>query len=247
MSLKTRPAGLLFCALCLVLAPISVSATPTSTTLIHAYELNGSFADALGGPAMNPNGGTLGPEGYSFSFDQGPNVSGAIMQGNYSIEMLFRLNETSGYRKLIDFKDRTTDHGLYNLGGNLNFFPITTGSGGVFTPGDLAHVVLTRDDLLGAVIGFVNGTEQFAFTDSGQAAVFSGSDNIIHFLRDEGLQGVPGENPSGYLDFVRIYDGPLSASEIAALYQAVPEPATWLLLAGGCSLLAAARRRQASR
>src|SRR5262249_27264997 len=105
--------------------------------LTHLYDLNGSFADAFGGPVMVVARGTLGATGYSFSFGQGPNVSNAVDAATYSIEMLFRIDDPSGYRRLLDFKNRTSDNGLYTLNGTLDFFPVTTSVGGVFTPGQL--------------------------------------------------------------------------------------------------------------
>src|SRR4029079_211665 len=40
-------------------------------TLIHEYDLNNSFADNRGGPALVPNGGTLNATNYSFGPNQG--------------------------------------------------------------------------------------------------------------------------------------------------------------------------------
>src|SRR5262249_32305612 len=101
----------------LVYAPAgSVVSTPAAS---HIYELNGSYADALGGPPLTPAGGTLGPSGYTFAEGQGPSLSSAVSPTTYSLEMLFRIDDTSSYRKLLDFKNRTSDDGLYNLNGAL--------------------------------------------------------------------------------------------------------------------------------
>ena len=52
--------------------------------LVRDYELNGSFADALGGPAINPDNGTLNPTNYSFGPNQGLNVLNAVTPHDYS-------------------------------------------------------------------------------------------------------------------------------------------------------------------
>jgi len=132
----------------------------------HIYELNGSFADSLGGPSLVPNGGVLGATGYTFGFGQGPSVSNAINPTTYSIEMLFSINQTDGFRKLIDFKNLTSDNGLYNLDTALNFFPVTTGPSGSFTAGATAHLVVTRDGSTNQFIGYVNGVQRISFTDT---------------------------------------------------------------------------------
>src|SRR5437868_2633399 len=97
-----------------------VASAPAQTpTPLHAYELNGSLADTYGGPALVNNGAALGATGLTFGVDQGPSLSswlgGSATNGNYSIEMFFRLtNASGGYRKLIDFKGLTVDAGLYD-------------------------------------------------------------------------------------------------------------------------------------
>ncbi len=55
------------------LAFLTVDSHVEAATVTHIYDLNGSFADELGGPAMVGAGGSLGPAGYSFAPSQGPN------------------------------------------------------------------------------------------------------------------------------------------------------------------------------
>src|SRR5262249_26221880 len=129
----------------LIYAPVS---TDQGAVVRHIYELNGSYADDLGGPPITPAGGTLGPTGYTFAEGQGPSLSGAVNPTTYSIEMLFRIDDTSGFRKLLDFKDRTLDEGLYDQSGALRFYP-DSGPSGVFTAGRLHHLVVTRDGATG--------------------------------------------------------------------------------------------------
>ena len=59
-----------------ILLSLAVLLGPASgwgAILVRDYELNGSFADALGGPVINPDGGTLNPTNYSFGPNQGLN------------------------------------------------------------------------------------------------------------------------------------------------------------------------------
>jgi hypothetical protein len=234
-----------------ILAVFALAAVSPAATVSHIYELNGSFADTLGGPAMVSAGGTLGASGYTFSYDQGPNLSNAITS-DYSIELLFRLDEVGGYNRVFDFKNRTTDIGVYVQDGGLKFWPITSNGPTTIAANEIAHVVLTRNGG-GTVTGYLQGIQQFSFVDSGSDAVFSGPNNIIHILRDEGTQGVPGEHSAGFLDRVRIYEGALTGVEVAALQaggpppglSAVPEPSTWTLIAAGMSILGVYRKRRA--
>lgn len=234
-------------------AILFASATLAEAALIHQYRLDGSLADDLGGPSLVADGGTLNATDYSFAANQGLSLSNALPNaGNYSIEFEFEFDTLSGYRKLVDFKDLTADAGLYNLNTALNFFPVTGGSSGAFTANVFARLVLTRDGSSNAVTGYVNGVQQITFTDSGSLAVFSAANNIIRFFEDDTKTG-PSEASAGAVDYIRIYDAPLTAADVAALTDpvplgaVVPEPSSLALLSiGGMGLAWSAIRRRRS-
>jgi hypothetical protein len=92
---------------------------------------------------------------------------------SYSIFLNFEFDELSGFRKILNFKNLASDDGVYNLSTDLNYFNFSFGPTGAFTAGTFEQVVLTRDGATGLVIGFVNGVEQFNFTDSTSDAVFN--------------------------------------------------------------------------
>jgi len=225
----------------LLSAATQASASPI---LLHQYQLNGTYADDLAGPALVSNGGTLGPSGYTFGANQGLMLSNAISQTDYSIVLDFSISSTSGYRKLVDFKNLTVDPGLYNNGTSLHFYnPVPAGPSGQILSNTQVQVALTRDGGTQAVSGYVNGALQFGFVDTGSLATFTGPNNIINFFIDDFVNG--GEASAGFVDDIRIYDGALTAADVAGLGQAVdiqsvPEPGTMLLLATG--LVACVRR-----
>jgi VCBS repeat-containing protein len=186
-------------------------------TLVHDYPLNGSFADELGGPAMTDNGGALGATGYTFGQAEGPRIenwaTGTATADNYSVEFLFEIDDTAGYKKLVTFTG--ADTGLYNNSGNINFFNATGNvHPGTFANDRLTHLVVSRNGTTGDVQTFINGTLKTgaSFNDGGGIAIFTGANDVIDLLQDEGFHF--GENPTGFVDFVRIYDGPLTGSEV---------------------------------
>jgi hypothetical protein len=82
-----------------------------AASITHLYELNNSLADSLGGESLFSNGGTVSPSvsGYTFDANKGPSLSNSVNSTDYSILMDFSLSELGGYRKIIDFKNRTSE------------------------------------------------------------------------------------------------------------------------------------------
>ncbi len=79
----------ILCVSCLNLTGI-VGQPASAATLVHAYELDGDFLDALGGPALVPNGGMSGATRYTFGVNQGLTLTnGLVDTSDYSIVMVF--------------------------------------------------------------------------------------------------------------------------------------------------------------
>jgi len=182
------------------------------------YDLNGTLAENNGGPSLVDYGGTLGPNGYFFGVNQGLSLSGTGISDVYSIEIRFYFDSVNasfdGYQRIIDFKDRTSDSGFYDLNGSATSFysqstaPFLSGgssAGHVFFNGTYADLLLQRDGS-GLFSVSVNGTLAYSFLDSTAAAVFSGPDNIIYFFMDDfqTLLNYPPEAGTGFIDYVRV-------------------------------------------
>jgi uncharacterized repeat protein (TIGR01451 family) len=140
-------------------------------------------------------------------------TSGVFANVAYTIAALVRLDTISGYGRIFDFKNATSDDGLYDLDGNLVFFPEVGGSAAPIVAGAYVHVVLTRA-ADGTVTGYVNGVQQFSFVDSANLGVIDSS-NVLRFFKDD--NAVPNENSSGAVARIRIWDGALTAAQVAAL------------------------------
>ena len=139
-------------------------------------------------------------------------TTGVIPSSTYTIELLFRLDFVSTYRKIVDFKGGSDDGGLYVLDGCLTFFPKTLDA---FTPiaeDSYVQVVLTRD-ASGEVVGYVDGVRQFAFDDRRGLGEVNG--RILRFFVDD--RTTTGEHSSGAVSQIRLFDRAFTASEVAAL------------------------------
>lgn len=196
-----------------------------AAVLAHDYQLNGTLADALGGPALtaiNAGGsnGTIGATGFSFPFNSGLQLANGLFDAaDYSIEMAFSFDATTSWRRIIDFKDRATDRGLYNYFGAIQFFPDTTGAG-IFTPGGMVNIIITRDDATDAFNIYADGVNILSRTDAVGDGIFSTPGQLVNFFRDD--TAVPNEASSGFVDKIRFFDGALTATEAACLQTGSP-------------------------
>lgn len=226
-----------------------------AATLTHDYQLNGTLADSLGGPALVAAGGSIGGTGYTFGANQGLSLSnGLASNGDYSIEMKFSFDQIGGFRKILDFKNQTSDNGLYALGSQLNFYNFATGGSG-FSNGAMVDVILTRDGGSNGVVGYLNGAPAISFGDTGLDAIFNAANDVVQFFKDDFVTG-GGESSSGFADYIRVYTGVVDGNQAACLSSGgttgacgipgggnnVPEPGTLALL--GIAALAAGLRRR---
>ena len=184
----------------------TISASPVAASPLHDYQLNGTYADANGGPPLSPDGGTLGPTGYTFAPNQGLNVSGITNGSVYSIDMVFQFTDVTGYRKILDFSDLGPDTGLYVHDGALNFYNVATGSSTI-AANQSTDIRLDRN-AAGIVTGFVNGAQEIQFTDTGSIAVFDTPNQIIRFFEDDNATGQR-EASGGFVDSITIRSDPV--------------------------------------
>jgi hypothetical protein len=162
---------------------------------------------------------------YNFGKQQGLSLDATgLISDNYTIAALLSFDDISGYRKILDFKNLTSDTGLYTLGGQLNFYNEAI-DGPTVGPGNFFEAVLTRDSSTALMTAYFDGTPVFSFTDSADLAVIS-TDNLLNIFQDD--LAVPGENSSGSVAGLRIFDNVLTDAEVAALDlrtpSAVPGP-----------------------
>jgi hypothetical protein len=210
-------------ALCL-LALGALAAPAHGATLVGDYRFDNRLAasDGSGAPLTN-----VGPGASSFATE---NVGGhnqtvlRFPRGNgvrftttapladYSVVVQFRLEEVSGWRRIMDMSSRAGDRGLYFLDGQLQFFPSPVGPSRT-APNQWVEVAMTRTGS-GVVNWYVNGAFEATRSDT-TAPYYARLTDSVNFFVDD-LQ-VPGEMAGGAVARVRVFDGVLGANEVEDL------------------------------
>lgn len=199
--------------------------------LVHVYELNGNYTDALGGPSLVPTGGSIGPTGYTFNAggraahlgaNEGLSLAAGLAPGDvdYSIQMTVTINELpppapTNYIRLIDWLTGTPDDGLYIHNSQLELYPTAVvGPAGTFAaPGPKTFTLVITRSPAGTMTAYVDGILQFSGLDATNGVV-SPTGNLNFFL-DDVLSANIDEISSGSVDRILIYNRALSSSEVA--------------------------------
>jgi hypothetical protein len=145
-------------------------------------------------------------------------TTSVVPNDTYTIVVLFELDSVDGFRRIIDFKNATSDSGLYIQNGRLRFFPTSSAGPSPIAANQYVQVALSRDSG-GTVVGYVEGVQQFSFSDTSGEAVIDAND-ALRFFRDNQSGGASTEHSAGSVARIRLYDSALSASDVGALDRA---------------------------
>lgn len=187
----------------LVLLILAAAGRAQAAKLVRDYQFKQNLKDGSGqGPEIKAVNGVAGDGVYTFVAGQGLQLEKAGVTDHYTIEITFKFDDTADWQKIVDFKNRTSDNGLYIYNGQLQFYDF--GIGGDFQAGREYRVRLERDKNTNAVKGYVNDAMAFEFVDTEGHAVFQ-DENAFFFLDDTNTSG---EESGGAVTRIRIWDEP---------------------------------------
>jgi hypothetical protein len=160
-------------------------------------------------------------------------VTGVIPNDVYTIVVLFEFDNinTIAYKRILDFKNGTSENGFYLNNRYLSFYIGSQIAGGtMFLQPDTYHQVVLTRNAAGIVTSYVDGVRQFSFDDSTSRAAVIDSNNALRFFRDnEGSN----EHISGSAARIRLFDTALTDSEVAALDRFPGPPTAASVTIGG--------------
>ncbi len=212
-----------FAAICLILAGLQLSAQSRTYKFNHNFSERCGLAQPLITACTDsfytdvlPDLGNISRTVHHFGqncgvlFDNGAN--GHFLGETYSLELYFKLDNSTGFSRILDFKDRNSDYGLYCTETQLQFYNASNVATTAFTSGQYVHLIVTRDSATQEVRQFVNGQQIDSFTDVNGIAVTDTSDKIW-FFQDDLMFG--GEASAGSVALIRVYNNTLDSSQVA--------------------------------
>lgn len=143
-------------------------------------------------------------------------TAGLVSPANHSVAMSFRLAERTGYRRILDFSNGTSDNGLYNLGGRASLYPRFASPSPVFGS-SYAHLVFTSADAGGGSYDtavYVNGVR---VTGGALSVGFGLGSGVLRFFKDNTTGAGTGEESAGAVACIQIYDGTLTPSQVGEI------------------------------
>jgi hypothetical protein len=185
------------------------------------------------------------------TFNNGGNL---ISPGSYSLEMVFQLSGSAGYRRLVDSQNRQSDNGAYvDPSNHYDLFPSAAGTAN-FVSATYVDYILTNDGT--NVNVYANGTPDFNIADS-QMNLNNANNpaQLLNFFLDNTAGGGTGEFSGGRIALLELWDGVLTGAQARTLSAdpfanvpattttGMPEPGTWLLLTAGAVCTAFRRRK----
>lgn len=205
---------------------LGLGESASAATLKANYQLQGSFASAVAGAPDLTNLGTSNrfvveevdgvsrqvlafPKGSGLALD----TAGLVDPNEFSVALVFRLSQTSGFRRILDFSNSTADNGFYDLGGRAVIYGPHEISRGVVFDDSFAQVVFTSAAAADGqrVVAYVNGTEVAAGNASKDFDLAPGT---LRFFQDNTSGPAGGEESAGAVACILVYDGVLTAEEV---------------------------------
>ncbi len=224
-----RVRGMLVGALLAALISVGGVDDAGAATLRAEYRFQGDLASEIAAAPALANIGSGNRFGFEringiglrqvLRFPEGNGLSlattGLVNPTNNSVVVVFRLANTQGYRRILDFADGVSDAGLYNLDGRVVIYGAHSSSKDVVLNNSYAEIALTNTAVADGseqVTAYLNGTEVAA----GKAPTgFDLGSGQLRFFRDNTQGAFPGEESSGAVSCVLVYDGALTPGEVS--------------------------------
>lgn len=143
-------------------------------------------------------------------------AAGNFLGESYTIEIYFVFDYLNSWKRVVDWKNRTTDYGAYVFNGQLNFYPFIYSSEAPVVAEEYTYYVITRDSSTTQTLIYTDAVVQIEITDNGGDALLN-EDNVLNFFHDDLI--VAGEASSGAVAMLKLYNYALDSNAIQKNYE----------------------------
>ena len=210
-----------------------------SQNLVHNFEFNGNLNDSqptgltFFEPVTSNNSFSTNPNQWNWTATQAPGGGLFIATDklpnpeNYSLAIDFSFSDVSGKRKIVSFKDVFENKGVYFLAGGIDQVDGSIYGLGTLNANTFYKLIITRNATTKEVKTYIIGPSTVlqllgTLTDTNNDAVPVNSNldkrDFTFFLDD--LSTNTEYTPSGSVRFIKIWDAPLSESQLNAIFTA---------------------------
>lgn len=139
-------------------------------------------------------------ENSGFQFDN--TEANGFLGHSYTIELYMKYDELNSWKRVVDWKNRKSDHGAYIYYGRLNFYPYQYSDEVPVAPGEYTYYVITRDSTSQELLIYTDAEVKISFIDEDGDALLD-EDQALNFFHDDLV--VPNEASSGTIAMLKIY------------------------------------------
>jgi hypothetical protein len=192
---------------------------PTLTEVVSCSAAQGGFASQL---VTTTAGSCNAAPQTVFAFNEGGGLAfpnNSTIGATYTIHVFFKFNALSGYQRIIDFLDGSTDVGLYTLNDCLNFYPNgNVGACPYFVANKFYLLTLVRDGATNTITVYINGTSFGTYNDAALTYVPSTATTPIVFFRDNIASSAQCEDRDGSIKYLSVSAQAATATEVNATW-----------------------------
>lgn len=138
-----------------------------------------------------------------------------LSSGSYTIELYFKLDTITGYKKIIDYDSLNVDAGFYNQNGNLVLYNKLTTADSFVGADEYIYVAVTRDGSTKDMYVYANNTVAGTVNDANDQYMY-GTDKKLIFFEDD--NGTGGEQTGGKVALIQISDYAMDSNTIKSNY-----------------------------
>ncbi len=208
-----------------------ISSLPAfSQNVTYSYNFNNGFNELYSrGPVLSSAcTGTTATETLPitvtkkvYHFDKGCGIvfndatKNFLSAGSYTIELYFKLDTVSGYKKIIDFDSLSQDAGYYNQSGKVVLYPNPASPDSMIPQGQYTYLAITRNATSKLMYMNCNGVTAGTYTDNTDKYVYDANKLLVFFQDDKSTNG---EQSSGAVAMIHISNYAMDSTTVKSNY-----------------------------